>query len=991
MPSRYDALNPRTELEQHIAEDLRQALAPRGCEVRHNGTETAPAAGGRADIEVLDRANGRLLLVEVTKRRGSQADGEFPAIGEHLDRAVAAGGYDDYGLLYVSPETSARMSVNIRDLYNRTREREGVRGRIVALDFAGLQLLLDRLAGSDPSMYPASRLGALLAGWDQAVDDARARLLVQQTWLTEDFGLSVDLEEDALRLDAEREATLKRELLQVEDRLRNHGITGNDANSTLVYLTFLRLYEERRQRRTGSVNRFTAAGFTGWRKSLLQQVRVRDAGRLVAVLLGELAADEELREAGLLQQGTEQQLLHHALTDDVVEALVLPVFDRYDFQSGRVDVLGAVFETLARRSEKDTRVGQFFTPQTVVDFCADLVEVRPTDVVLDPAVGTGRFLIAAMSRMLDDADEVDRPQREAERVIREELLLGADIDRWVSTIAQMNMFIHGDGKSGIATVNGLALADRAAFPRRPAGLAEAVDVVLTNPPLGDADFTVAAEAWRRLPPAHGASADADVAGFYDALCVVPMETVEQQKLDRTETQLADIEQEVRELEATPPEARGPMALRNAYRRRSGAQDRARMLRDALRSGGERRPRGRAMKGGALFLGAVRQYLRPVRLPNARVEWRGGRAAVVVDEAVLNTPEYADVRAFLRRHFFVKAVISLSRESFEYLAHTTAKTSVLYLVRKPSPELEQREPTFYAHAERVGFDAGGRWVGDDLPQVLVTYRHFRSAVEATYRGAHLDTVTADEAARALPGYGATFFVERSPSGGGRLDYFHVRARHLARLLPSRPGQSRTLGGLVQVREPEQPDTSPLGEYDFAQITRLTGRVVPRGRVRTKYPARDLWVVREGDVVVSGIDLVNGAVAVAGKDVDGQVLSKEMFAYRVRPGAPLLAEYLVVLIRTNAARTLLEGLTTGTSNRTRLESAQQLLELPVPALPSPDEQREAADRLLGAHALLARASAGLDELRAEAEGVWTELATQPSPEPLEATPLVPGSLR
>ena len=67
-------------------------------------------------------------------------------------------------------------------------------------------------------------------------------------------------------------------------------------------------------------------------------------------------------------------------------------------------------QPLARRGEKDTRVGQFFTPQAVVDFCADIAQLRPTDVVLDPAVGTARFLIAAMVRMLKQVGAVEIPQ-----------------------------------------------------------------------------------------------------------------------------------------------------------------------------------------------------------------------------------------------------------------------------------------------------------------------------------------------------------------------------------------------------------------------------------------------------------------------------------------------------------------------------------------------------------------------------------------------------
>jgi hypothetical protein len=104
MASKYDDLDASLELEQELTRDLRAALEPRACSVLHHGANNGGthAPGGRPDIEVQDATNRRLILVEVTKRKGSAADGEFPAITDHLNGAIAAGGYDDYCLLRAS-------------------------------------------------------------------------------------------------------------------------------------------------------------------------------------------------------------------------------------------------------------------------------------------------------------------------------------------------------------------------------------------------------------------------------------------------------------------------------------------------------------------------------------------------------------------------------------------------------------------------------------------------------------------------------------------------------------------------------------------------------------------------------------------------------------------------------------------------------------------------------------------------------------------------
>lgn len=978
MASRYDELDASTELEQRLAEDLHSALEPRGCIVVHHGTNSGGrhSPGGKPDIEVQDPINRRLILVEVTKRKGSAADGEFAAVTDHLNRAVAQGGYDDYGMLYVSPNTSARMSMNFRDLYNRNRERDEKPGRIVGLDFEATQLLLDKLMGSDPALYPAARFSDLLARWSEAIDDARARQLVQRTIFPEDLALSLELAQEAQEFDAIRERELKKGLLKVENDFRSHGITGNNANITLVYLAFIRLFEERRQRRLGQKSRFTLDGFRHWAENLPAMTREQYSGRMVEALLHELSHDKELKAAGLLQPvGGAIPTFHARLSDTLVEKQILPLFDEYDFHAGRVDVLGAVFETLARRSEKDTRVGQFFTPAQVVDFCADLVELEPTDVVLDPAVGTGRFLIAAMERMLDNADSTNKEQAIVEASIRQRQLLGSDIDDWVATIAKMNMFIHGDGKSGIATVNGLVLGDRSAFRQFCTGVAGKTDVVLTNPPLGDTDFTVAERAWGDL----GGDAD-EVASFYDSLGVVPMEIVEETQLAAFEKRRQGAAAKVMALEATEPSERPRGALPRAIKARDALTEKAAQLRADIAAGRiSRRPRGTNLKGGALFIGAIAKYLSDDRLPSAPVEWQGGRTAIVVDEAVLNTPDYAATREFIRKHFFIKAVVSLSRDAFKYLAHTDAKTSVLYLIKKPNTALVQREPIFFSHAERVGYGATGNWVGDDLPQVLLHWQVYKDALRNEYQGRHLDADKALETAQALAGHALAFYARHDAGiGGGRLDFYDARFQQRRIELEARYGKLVPLRDVLDVAPVKSPEASRTGEYDFAVAMR-TGVITAKGRTSVDYAPQDLWVVEEGDLVLSSIDLVNGAVAVAGAAADGLIMSKEMYAYRLKAGAEAVPEYIQILLRTPAAREMLLGFTTGTSNRTRLESPSQFLEFPVPPLPSIAEQEAKAAELREAYALQQQAEQRLGALRDEAQHTWGPPAPHVPPTP------------
>jgi type I restriction-modification system DNA methylase subunit len=987
--SRYDELDAATELEQALDKDLRAAFEPRGCVVEHRGTANRHAPGGGSDILVRDPKARRLILVEATKRIGTQADGEFPAIVAHLDAAIATGGYDDYGVLYISPKTSARMRASIADMANRHREREGKKGRIIAIDFDGADAILTRLASAAPDRYPSARLGEVFRRWEEGRDDVRTLRLFVEALFGPSDQMILDLDKEARAKDTAAEQELRKRIEGLEDKLRPAGITGPAANETMVQLTFMRLFEEKRQRETGKTNRMTAEGFARWTEHLDEEPLRAFHGRLVEYLFHQIAEDPMLRSVGLLRERDGRPSdLNASMNDRLLTTLVFPIFDDYDFSGSLLDVLGVVFETMARRAEKDTKIGQFFTPAEVVEFCGKMAGLSSRDVVLDPAVGTGRFLIAAMDHMLAAAPSEGGDLAKVQARIRERQLLGIDLDPWVSTIAKMNMFIHGDGKSNVEQGNGLVLSDRNILRAFPAGISGQVDVVLTNPPLGNVSYLRAAEMWKEVAP-DVESDDYAVADYFRRLGVVPMADAplspEERRQRRDAGQVERLNDQLRSLLREPATAARDRRIESVQKSLSKtAKDMTKPVKDERAKA--QKPTGEMMKGGALFLGAMVDYLKPVRDPSARYEWQGGRAVIVVDEAILNTPDYAKVRAFLREHYFIKAVVSLGRQAFEYLAHTSAKTSIMFLVRKPDPKVVQTEPIFYAHAERCGYSRVGKWIGSDLPAVLAAFGDFSTMVERSYRGADFDArafAAADDQRQTDPTREADYLWHAAFDTEGaetRLDYYNTHYRSLCRILND--GGAVRLGDIIEFREGKHPQPERTGAYAFAAVERNTATVNPKGVQQVSYAPRALWVVEEGDIVLSGMDLVHGSVAIAGPEVRGMVMSKEMYAYRVKDGVAALPGYIALMLRSPLARDLIFGLVSGTSNRTRLSDAEQLLDIPFPALPGLDVQHAIVTEFEQSVAARRVAVRALGDAEAKVAVIWPKIAAAVPEEDSEA---------
>lgn len=109
------------------------------------------------------------------------------------------------------------------------------------------------------------------------------------------------------------------------------------------------------------------------------------------------------------------------------------------------DAVSELYVEFLKYSNSDKSLGIVLTPGHIADFAAELVGVNRNSVVLDSCCGTGTFLVSAMRSMIDDAGGDVRKERE----IKESQVLGVEFQPHVYALACSNMFIHGDGKSGV--------------------------------------------------------------------------------------------------------------------------------------------------------------------------------------------------------------------------------------------------------------------------------------------------------------------------------------------------------------------------------------------------------------------------------------------------------------------------------------------------------------------------------------------------------------
>lgn len=155
------------------------------------------------------------------------------------------------------------------------------------------------------------------------------------------------------------------------------------------------------------------------------------------------------------------------------------------------DAVGEAFEVFIGPALRGAE-GQFFTPRNVVQMMVDLLGPSPGEHLLDPACGSGGFLITSLEHVWDQIEaegaqkkwserQIDRKKRDvATRSFR-----GLDKDSFLAKVTKAYMAIIGDGRGGVFCENSLLppedWADQRAVESVPLGH---FDVVLTNPPFG---------------------------------------------------------------------------------------------------------------------------------------------------------------------------------------------------------------------------------------------------------------------------------------------------------------------------------------------------------------------------------------------------------------------------------------------------------------------------------------------------------------------------
>lgn len=429
----------------------------------------------------------------------------------------------------------------------------------------------------------------------------------------------------------------------------------------LCKLIFVKTRDEKKPRRKGDPYEFQIK---------TNEKPERLAGRIRALYEAEQKKDPEVFNEGIK-------------IDDVTLKNVVLHLEGVNLTATDLDTKGVAFEQFMDGFFKGD-FGQYFTPRNIIAFSIQMLNIKSDDTVMDPACGSGGFLLHALDHIRKQASDFypeDSPQHfNYWHDFAEKRLFGIEINEEIARVAKMNMIVHDDGHTNVIGNDALepltVIAERNETFARIMGIdrltgrrdeSKGFSKIPTNPPFG---AVVKEELHTYL-------------SSYELSRYVAKGTTGEDEDDNP---------------------RSPSSGRKSIKQRA------------------------SVKTEIIYVERIWQLLRP-----------GGQAAVVLPDGLLTNASLQGVRDWLLERFKVLAVVSLPQFAFSHFG-AGVKSSVVFLEKRPFSitnregkdivvvgSVSDDEAIFMAMAENIGYDAAGRntyqiEVLSETPEVERIERH-----------------------------------------------------------------------------------------------------------------------------------------------------------------------------------------------------------------------------------------------------------------------------
>ena len=230
----------------------------------------------------------------------------------------------------------------------------------------------------------------------------------------------------------------------------------------------------------------------GVKRIALFQIKTNETLERLATRIKAMYAKERQKEPDVFNDDIK-------IDDTTLRNMVLHL-ESVNLSATDLDTKGVAFEQFMDGFFKGD-FGQYFTPRNIIAFAIQMLDIRADDFVMDPACGSGGFLLHALDHVRslasDYYEEDSKEHFDYWHSFAEKRLFGVEINQEIARVAKMNMIVHDDGHTNVIGTD--ALEPLPTIAKKNAAFAAVVGVdattgqrderkgfskIPTNPPFG---------------------------------------------------------------------------------------------------------------------------------------------------------------------------------------------------------------------------------------------------------------------------------------------------------------------------------------------------------------------------------------------------------------------------------------------------------------------------------------------------------------------------
>jgi len=280
--------------------------------------------------------------------------------------------------------------------------------------------------------------------------------------------------------------TLQSAVKNMQNIMRKDAGVDGDAQrlSQLVWMLFLKIIDdaEKNQEMIDLKYRSPIPGKLRWRNwaqdpegitgdELLDFVN----DKLFKTLKG-LSVDPEQNPRGFLVREVFEGAFNY-MKDGTLIRQVINKLNEVDFNNkDDRHHFNEVYEHMLKELQGAGNAGEFYTPRPLTQFIVDIVAPKLGESVLDPACGTGGFLVNTLEYVRTHEVKTAVDEKALQTTVR-----GVELKALPYLLATTNMILHG-----VEVPDNIKHGDSLSRPLRDIGPGERVDVIVANPPFGGA-------------------------------------------------------------------------------------------------------------------------------------------------------------------------------------------------------------------------------------------------------------------------------------------------------------------------------------------------------------------------------------------------------------------------------------------------------------------------------------------------------------------------